>query len=477
MRELTASPNPNVAAYQLAFSPDGRTLAVSLPGPVRLWDVSSGQVLRDLEVSGVTRLEVSPGGRALLVSTFNNSVFLYDLADGTRTAGPELPGVRLGEFVFAAFSDSGRTLAVYTDQQLALVPLDEDSLRPSAPGRSWPVPAGEVNSLSVSANGRVLAGGRAVPGAKKRPWRGFVDLFGADWKPLPPLAWEEPADIVRVALSPDGLLLAWAPAKDEEAWLVLWEIDSGRVSHDLGRPGEVRELAFSPDGRVLAAALGDGRASVWEVATGALWAQYECGLSQTDGLAFSPDGRTLAVGGAGRGARVILWDVAPTQLPPPPPDGRFILHRFNGDEVYRFESAVLWASRNKRGVTLWFEVKADPANAQRCEDTAELRMSPNAEVGIDLPDLDAADLVGREFSIPGTTSDDEDSSMSLLYYCEHEPLRENRIVVVSRAGDRFRLRWTAVATDVNYYDGSKPTTRVEIEGEFVFKDIGKWVRA
>ena len=29
--------------------------------------------------------------------------------------------------------------------------------------------------------------------------------------------------------------------------------------------------------------------------------------------------------------------------PPPPPEGRFILHRFNGDEVYRFESAVMWA--------------------------------------------------------------------------------------------------------------------------------------
>jgi hypothetical protein len=104
-------------------------------------------------------------------------------------------------------------------------------------------------------------------------------------------------------------------------------------------------------------------------------------------------------------------------------------------------------------------------------------MSPNAEVGIDLPELHPDKLVGRDFVMAGTQSDDEDSCMSLLYYCEHEPLRDNRIRVVSRAGDMFRLRWTAVTVDVNYYDGSKPPTRVEIEGEFLFKDIGKYVRA
>jgi hypothetical protein len=167
-------------------------------------------------------------------------------------------------------------------------------------------------------------------------------------------------------------------------------------------------------------------------------------------------------------------DVPP---PPPPPDGRFILHRFNGDEVYRFETAVMWAYANDQGVTLWFELSADSDALQRCEDTAEMGMSPNAEVGINLPELDADQLVGREFLIPGTKSDEEDSCMSLLYYCEHEPLRQNRITVVSRAGDRFRLRWTAVTQDVNYYDGSKPLTKVEIEGEFLFKDIGKWGRA
>jgi len=67
--------------------------------------------------------------------------------------------------------------------------------------------------------------------------------------------------------------------------------------------------------------------------------------------------------------------------------------------------------------------------------------------------------------------------MSLFYYCEHEPLRQNQIAVMSRAGDRFWLRWKAVTKDANCYDGSKPPTQVEIEGEFLFKDIGKWVRA
>jgi len=170
------------------------------------------------------------------------------------------------------------------------------------------------------------------------------------------------------------------------------------------------------------------------------------------------------------------WD-HPEDTPPSPPspDGQFILHRFNGDEVYAFESAVMLAYETGQGVTLWFEVKGDPENAQRCEDTSEMGVSPNAEVGIDLPKLDVDKLAGREFSIPGSPSGDDDPCMSILYYCEHAPLWDNRITVVSRVGDWFRLRWTAVTEDVNYYDGSKPPTRVEIEGEFLFKDIDRCV--
>jgi hypothetical protein len=159
---------------------------------------------------------------------------------------------------------------------------------------------------------------------------------------------------------------------------------------------------------------------------------------------------------------------------PAAPENRFVLHRFNGDEVYRFKSAIMF-TYSADPVTLSFEVEADRDAISRCEDTAELGMAPKAEVDIELPDFDLDKLVGRKFSIPGTKTDDEDSCKSLFYYCEHEPLRKNKITVVSRRGDRFWLRWTAETKDVNFYDGSKPPTKVEIEGEFLFvTDVKKW---
>src|SRR5262249_24870975 len=140
----------------------------------------------------------------------------------------------------------------------------------------------------------------------------------------------------------------------------------------------------------------------------------------------------------------------------PAPVDRFILHRFNGDEVFRLKSAVMFGIAEDCGVTLWFEARADRVGAKWCEDTAEIGAVPKAEVGIDLIELDPEQLVGKEFLFPGTKTDEEDSCRSLLYYCEHEPLRNNCISVLSRSGDKFRLRWTATTQDVNYYDGSKP---------------------
>ncbi|MEU2670354.1 hypothetical protein ABZ622_16050 [Streptomyces sp. NPDC007164] len=120
------------------------------------------------------------------------------------------------------------------------------------------------------------------------------------------------------------------------------------------------------------------------------------------------------------------------------------------------------------------EVRADPVAARRCEGTADAGTAPSAEVGVattsDGADIDRqTDLAGRAFLMPGV-AEGEDSAMSLLHHFEHEPLRGNRITLLSRDGGLLRPRRTGECDGVNFYDGSKAPTRVVIEGEFLFRD-------
>lgn len=186
-----------------------------------------------------------------------------------------------------------------------------------------------------------------------------------------------------------------------------------------------------------------------------------------------------------RGAREGRWEFVRIQSqlqwncdnpdliePPPKPVGRIILHRFNGDEIYEFESAEIFAFNNNFGeVTLWFEVTAHQNAIQRCEDTAEMDTSPQVSVAFELPELELHQLVGQEFQNPGPEDGDDQPS---IYYHEHMPLVNNRIHVLAKTGNRFRVRWTGTTTDVNTLDESLPQTQVEIEGEFVFTNSQDW---
>jgi WD40 repeat protein len=101
----------------LAFSPDGKKLAVSTmtlfgtPGRVAIWDLQSGrgtQTLRGLS-SPVELVRFSPDGRSIAAFTHNCQVALWDLASGRLQVKVQLP---IGEFVdnvaFLYSPDSGR---------------------------------------------------------------------------------------------------------------------------------------------------------------------------------------------------------------------------------------------------------------------------------------------------------------------------------------------------------------------------------
>jgi WD40 repeat protein len=84
-------------------------------------------------------------------------------------------------------------------------------------------------------------------------------------------------------------------------------------------PGGVDALAFSPDGRRLAAASTDTKARIFDVATGQPILKVAHG-GAVSAVAFSPDGRRLATASADKTARI--WDAATgqvlAQLPGPP---------------------------------------------------------------------------------------------------------------------------------------------------------------
>jgi WD40 repeat protein len=75
----------------------------------------------------------------------------------------------------------------------------------------------------------------------------------------------------------------------------------------LGHTEEVRCVAISPDGRILAS--GDGNTiRFWDVASGKSQAILKkAAVYGVDSLAFSPDGKTLASGAGGN--KIKLWDV------------------------------------------------------------------------------------------------------------------------------------------------------------------------
>lgn len=154
--------------------------------------------------------------------------------------------------------------------------------------------------------------------------------------------------------------------------------------------------------------------------------------------------------------------------------GTLVLHRFNGDEVFAIKSATIHATQEEGGVDLFLHVDTYVKPLKTLPDSAELDGRPNAEVHITVKKLDVAKLVGRRFSVPKSYDDEKEVHVSCLYYCDHGDLDRNVVRILEQDGSKFLVHWTGQCTDVNYYDNSKPQTKVEIKTWFTFKGMRKW---
>jgi WD40 repeat protein len=98
-----------------------------------------------------------------------------------------------------------------------------------------------------------------------------------------------------VAFSPDGRTIA---AGGSSGATRLWDVETGRKLRDFEGASQkpATKVAFRPDGRMLAIGSDDGTAALWDLGTGTLLRVLRGHSGLVTGLAFSPDGRRMFTG-------------------------------------------------------------------------------------------------------------------------------------------------------------------------------------
>lgn len=111
-----------------------------------------------------------------------------------------------------------------------------------------------------------------------------------------------------VAFSPDGKILAAAQVGIGTSIVTLWELPSGKQLPAIGgQANEIQFMVFSPNGEILATASWDQTIRLWSVKTGRELFVLQGHTHWVKAIVFSPDGKKLFSGSPDKSIRV--WNV------------------------------------------------------------------------------------------------------------------------------------------------------------------------
>jgi len=276
-----------------AFSPDGKVLTTAGSKSLRMWDMTTGKLLREIADNyQVSRIFCSPKGR-FLATRGEKSINLRD-----PNTGQILHSISTSMWP-SAFSPDDKLL-VTSGSPDGSVDLWETatgkhviSLKGHKEGVHSPAFTSDGKTLFTMDSGKKVCLWAVASGTLRKSF----DMQVPQWR--------------TVRISPDGQTLAVVPYSREA--VSLWDTETGKERVRLqGELAHARYgLAFSLDGKILATNWAEpwaeeGAVSLWDPATGKLIRRFSAPASAIEFLQFAPDGRTLL--GAAGGTRLHLWD-------------------------------------------------------------------------------------------------------------------------------------------------------------------------
>ena len=297
----------SVGIGPFVFSPDGSILASMSRSTIQLWDPGRGRPLGAPlagHTNDVTLLAFSPDSALLASAATDNTIRLWDVRQ-RRALGTPLDS-HTGEPFGLVFSARGASLFA-TNNQGTIAEWDVlQAVR--GVSRLAGTSFGIVSRLAFSPDGMTLyaAGGSpALPPGQSQLW----DV--ARRQPDP--RWTRRPSGSAGAFSRDGKLLVTAGS----GIVSVWDAHRARLIKNWKSQSPASDLALSPDGAMVAVGDGTGNlVELWDLRRQTLLQpvlkNQHANLEGPWGLAFSPDGKTLAVGWSD--GMLWLWDVAHRRL-------------------------------------------------------------------------------------------------------------------------------------------------------------------
>ena len=303
----------------VAFSPDGQTVAsvsgssltvpqtASKPGELCLWTTETGKLVRKLtgHAGPLTGVDYHPNGNLIATSSWDRTVRLWDARTGNLLQS--LSGHQDWVLHVAFSPDGGRIATGGADGAIKIWDTATNQELWTLRGHTK-----KITCVTFSPDGRRLASGSSDQAVKI--WDATASPEALTWRGAG-------GPIARIAFFPDGqrLLVAGniedAPGRIRHRLTILDTAHEIRdttlaIAQGSERCRPIDGVAIRSDGRLVASASQTGQIEAWTVPEGQSCFQYEEPTSRFQDVAFSPDGRMLAAAGQVN-ARLENGEVAP----------------------------------------------------------------------------------------------------------------------------------------------------------------------